>query len=245
MYLSPRFPREAVVQRQVLEGVHAIVDLDYAAQMQGKIPIQVFIRLGNADVRFETYQGIDPNIAAELVLREKTKASQPMLAYPPSAYAHAYHQEAPPPTGYSNPYQHPAAAAAQLQPAPPAPDLSSVVGQLDNSSLQTLLASLQSSQGTHAQQAGYPGTVPHVGGMPAPQIDINALLGNLRNAAAGQPAMPAYGGVASYGSTTAYPQHASSTMSPTGATVGIMGVGGNDTAQQVQTIMEQLKRATQ
>ncbi|KAK4131398.1 hypothetical protein BT67DRAFT_427421 [Trichocladium antarcticum] len=186
MYINPRFPRDAVVQRQVVEGVHAIIDLDYTAQSQGKIPVQVFIRSGASSVRFELYQQIDPPVAAELVLREKS----------------------------------------QFQSA----------AHLDNNALQALLASLQKPQpGGH----GHPGMghqgIPPTHAPQAAQIDMNALLGNLRNAAAAQPvAAPSYGAAPAY-------------APPIAAAVPSAhhGFGGGDTAQQVQMIMDQLKRAAQ
>ncbi|KAK0611543.1 hypothetical protein B0T14DRAFT_500623 [Immersiella caudata] len=247
MFLSPRFPRDAVVQRQILEGVHAVIELDFAAQMQGKISIQVFKRLPNASVQFDQYLGLDPPIAAELVIREKSNSAQvaPAPTYPPSGYSHPPYppEVAPtvPPAGYNYSYPHAAAPPAQVPPAA-APDLSSLVGQIDNSALQAILASLNSSQAAPA----HPGAPPPAGGPQAPQIDINALLGNLRGAAAGQPMPPAgYGSAASYGAAPGYPQHGAGVVSPTnGASGG--GFGGGDAAQQtVQTIMEQLKRATQ
>ncbi|EAQ83264.1 hypothetical protein CHGG_09668 [Chaetomium globosum CBS 148.51] len=173
MYLNPRFPRETVLQRQVVEGVYAIVDLDYGAQTKGKIPVQVFIRSGGSSVRFELYQDVDPPIAAELVAREKSQSAA-HLAQPQASYA---------PTSLQNPQ----AGAAQT----------------------------------------YPG-VPVASAPQAAQIDMNALLGNLRNAAAAQPASPTYGAAPTYGvSVGAAPN----------------GYGGMDPAQQVQTIMDQLKRA--
>ncbi|KAL2163466.1 hypothetical protein VTH06DRAFT_5524 [Thermothelomyces fergusii] len=111
MYLNPRFPRETVVQRQVVEGVHAIVDLDYGAQAKGKIPIQVFIRSGGSSVRFELYQDIDPPIAAELVVREKSQSAA-HLGQPPAPYA--------PPNGYGHPPPAPAPAPPAGYPYPPA-----------------------------------------------------------------------------------------------------------------------------
>lgn len=262
MHLSPRFPREALVQRQVLEGVHGIMDLDYAAQAHGKVSIQVFSRPANQSVRFELYENIDPPIAAELVLREKSRAAAPPPpSYPPTNYGHAsYPPEAAPPVqpapGYGYPgYPHAAAPPQPAPaPAPAAPDLASVVGQLDNSALQALLASLQPAQGGPGTQSAAPpqhGFPPHgqnAAAGPASQIDINALLGNIRNVAAAQPPAPApgYGGVPTYGAAPppapAYLPHGAPAVSPTGiAPAGF----GNDTAQQVQTIMEQLKRATQ
>ncbi|KAL2151334.1 hypothetical protein VTH82DRAFT_6432 [Thermothelomyces myriococcoides] len=230
MYLNPRFPRETVVQRQVVEGVHAIVDLDYGAQAKGKIPIQVFIRSGGSSVRFELYQDIDPPIAAELVVREKSQSAahlgQPPAPYAPNGYGHPPPAQAPP-AGYPYPYPQHAVPPAQ-PPAAPAPDLASVVGNLDNSALQALLASLQTPQ-AGAPQTAYPGVAPAT--PQTPQIDVNALLNNLRSvAAAQQPPAPQ---PTSYGAGPAYAAPA--------AAPG--GYGGVDPAQQVQTIMEQLKRA--
>ena len=233
MYLNPRFPRETVLQRQVAEGVHGIVDLDYSAQAKGKIPIQLFIRSGGSSVRFELYQDVDPPVAAELVMREKSQSSAHLAPQQPpyqapNMYNHPAHQQ-PPPAGY--PYQqYPqhAMPPAQPQPAAAAPDLASMVGNLDNTALHALLASLQAPQQQGAPAA--PAHAAHQAPPPqaAPQIDMNALLGNLRNAAAVQQpaAVQGYGaGPGGYG-----------------APAGAGGYGGMDAAQQVQSIMEQLKR---
>lgn len=254
MYLNPRFPRDAVVQRQVVEGVHAIIDLDYAAQSQGKISIQVFMRSGGSSVRFELYQGIDPPIAAELVLREKSQSgahhaqARPPQQYPPTNYNQPYPPEAaPPPANY--PYQYPpqpsAPVAPPQPPAPAAPDLASMVGQLDNSALQALLASLQQNPQAAAAAAAAAGAQaqahhhamqPQQQQQPAAQIDMNALLGNLRSAAAAAP--PSYGSA---------PQgYAAPVGHAAGMPGGMTGGGGGiDTAHHVQTIIDQLKRAAQ
>ena len=64
MFLNPRFPRDAVIQRQVVEGVHAVAELDYRAQQLARIPLQVFDRsAGRNSVRFDQYQDLDPSIA--------------------------------------------------------------------------------------------------------------------------------------------------------------------------------------
>ncbi|KAL2268376.1 hypothetical protein VTJ83DRAFT_3222 [Remersonia thermophila] len=252
MYLNPRFPRETVVQRLAAEGVHGIVDLDYAAQAKGKIPIQVFNRSGGANVRFELYQDIDPPIAAELVIREKSQShAAPPPAQPPNPYAQP--PVAPyghPPAGYpAYPYPpHPAAAHPAQPPhaaAPPAsqpaqPDLANLVGSLDNQALSALLAQLQSSQAQPAASQGYPtaGAPPAAPAAPQqqPPIDMNALLGNLRSvAAAQQPQHQAQ-------QPGAYPPAAAPGYPSAGVAYGAPPV---DAAQQVQSIMEQLKRAAQ
>ncbi|KAK4100386.1 hypothetical protein N658DRAFT_101868 [Parathielavia hyrcaniae] len=245
MYLNPRFPRETVLQRQVVEGVHAIVDLDYGAQTKGKIPVQVFNRSGSSSVRFELYHDIDPPIAAELVMREKSQSGA-LLAHqlppaqhyaPPTAYGGSQHPHHQPAAAY-NPYPYPQQSVyppAQQQTQAPAAapaDLASMVGNLDNSALQALLASLQTPQATAAaQQSLYSGVPAAPASVRSPaaaqQIDMNALLGNLRSAAAATQPVAGYGAAVPAGGAGAY------------------GTGGGmvDPAQQVQSIMDQLKRA--
>ena len=234
MFLNPRFPREALVQRQVLEGVHAIIDLDYAAQTQNKVSIQVFKRAGGSSVRFEVYQDVDPPVAAELVVREKALSAPPQYHPPPqqpayavNPYGHPGYPVDPAAAVYAIPQyqqQHvPAHPAAQLQ----SPEFASMVGQLDNSALHTLIASLQSNQAAPAQQQQQR-QQPVMPQQPH-QVDIHALLGNLRTAAAAAaPAAPVYGAPA-----------------PDPAIYGAQGYGGGDATQHVQAIIEQLKRGAQ
>ena len=50
----PRVSMAAVVKRQILEGVQAVVKILRQSQVTGKIPLQVFDRRGGQDnVRFE------------------------------------------------------------------------------------------------------------------------------------------------------------------------------------------------
>ncbi|KAK0625276.1 hypothetical protein B0T17DRAFT_617389 [Bombardia bombarda] len=265
MHLNPRF-REHLVQQQVLEGVHAIIDLDLNAQMHNKISIQVFSRPAGGNVSFNLYQGLEPATAAELVLREKNQTAaqlaqaQARPVYPPNNYNNNPYHTAEAPAGY--PYQYaqaPAPPAQVQQQMAPAPDLASIVGNLDNPALQAFLASLQSNAGASAihQSAAHgltPVSMPPTTGPSAPQIDLNALLNNLRSAAAVPAAagpVAGYPGLANYGSAAAaYLPVGGNTMSPTagmpnGAAVGMMGGYGGDTAQHVQTIIDQLKRAAQ
>ncbi|KAK3689879.1 hypothetical protein B0T22DRAFT_376282 [Podospora appendiculata] len=249
MFLSPRFPREALVQRQVLEGVHAIIDLELTAQTKNKIPVQIFKRSGGASAQFELYQDLDPATAAALVEREKSQSAPQLIqsgpVYPTNNYAHPY------PTGPSNgyPYQYPQAASQAPPPAHPQPlggmpDVANWVGQLDNTGLQALLASLQTSQGVITNQGSHPsmsGNFQPPGAPQAAQIDINTLLGNLRNGAAAHTPMTGI----TYGSAQAYGQNGAAMPGIHNAPVGMAGYGGADTAQQVQTIIDQLKRATQ
>ncbi|KAH7382866.1 hypothetical protein BKA64DRAFT_582931 [Cadophora sp. MPI-SDFR-AT-0126] len=153
MFLSPRLPLQAVIRRQIIEGVHAVSKLDMRSQNQSKIPLQVFDRQGGANnVRFDEYQDLDPKIAAELVIRAKytpPQVPQPQ-PYGPPQYA---------PVQPS--YQQPA-------PVPATPNLASLVGQLDNATLQKLLGTLQpqQQQNNHAVAANS-------------SIDLAGLLGGL------------------------------------------------------------------
>lgn len=54
LLLSPRLSEEAVIRRQVLEGVQAVSRVTRMSQQTGKIPIRVFDRRGGVDnVRFD------------------------------------------------------------------------------------------------------------------------------------------------------------------------------------------------
>lgn len=55
--MSPRLPEAAVVRRQIIEGVLAIVRLDTGALTKGKVNVQVFDRRGGAgNVQFNGKQ---------------------------------------------------------------------------------------------------------------------------------------------------------------------------------------------
>ena len=63
----PRVSLAAVVKRQVLEGVQAVVKILRQSQVTGKIPLQVFDRRGGVDnVRFEG--NFVPNLCKQLLL---------------------------------------------------------------------------------------------------------------------------------------------------------------------------------
>ncbi|KAB8292974.1 hypothetical protein EYC80_007338 [Monilinia laxa] len=207
MFLSPRLPLQAVVRRQILEGVIAVSQLDVRSQNASKIPLQVFDRSGgiNAAVRFDEYQDLEPKIAAELVVRAKSIAQRPQ--YPPN----------PAPV-----YQAPAVTAQ------PNPNIAKIMGQLDNSTLQKLLGTLNSMP----QQQNAPAVATNSA------VDLVSLLGGLApQQQAPQPtyqqpipqaAADPYG---SYKNNVAYGQPAAQQ-------------NGQD-AQQVQAIMAQLARYRQ
>lgn len=235
MYLHPRIPKESVIQRQAAEGVHAVVDLDLRAQNLGKIPVQAYDRSGGAaNVRFDQYVDLEPQTAAEVILRAKASGAAA------ANYAQPYSN------GYNNPYggqpaqqphpsafpagHHPGQYPPQQAPANPV-DVASLMGQLDPASLQRLLASVQANP-----QGGFPGALPQPGSNAAApvnqQFDIQAILGSLGgNAAAAQ-------------------QHSATQPPPYGIPYGAQPSNGAapsnaDTNSQVQNIMAQLARYRQ
>ncbi|KAM0324822.1 hypothetical protein ACHAQA_007788 [Verticillium albo-atrum] len=92
MFLHPNMPRDAVIQRQVVEGVHAVVDLDIRANTTGRFSVRVFDRSQGGNTRFDEYQELEPHVAAELVVRARA-----LTAAPPS-----YHAQPPAPVPRNN-----------------------------------------------------------------------------------------------------------------------------------------------
>lgn len=240
MFLNPRFPRDQVIQRQVLEGVHAVVELDMRAQTTAKIPLQVFDRSAGNNVRFDQYQELDPPIAAQLVLRAKgSVASQPTYppqpSYPPQPYG------APAPYGA---YQQPPTPAQQYPAPAAAPDLTAIMAQLtqmgnvDSATLQTIISTIQQSQPQTPAPAVHPAHQMGAPAAPSAGVDLNALIGNLTAASAtntppamGLPGMPGY-------PAPAYPQAPRGPAMPPAA-------GSSDPARDVQNIMDTLARIRQ
>ncbi|KAI8627262.1 hypothetical protein F5Y19DRAFT_183569 [Xylariaceae sp. FL1651] len=218
MFLNPQFPRDAVIQRQVLEGVHAVAELDFRAQQLGKIPLQVFDRsAGYNNVRYDQYQDLDPPIAAQLVSRAKSQSQLPST-YGGSQFAPA--QQYPPAQGhYMPPYSN------QAYPSPIA--LNAGGGHLDPATIHKILGSVNGQQGSHGSQT----YMPPSGGAP---VDVNTLLATLGAAPKGQPPMggpPAHHGM---GYTHPPPPSAHSGAPHTG-----------ESARHVQDIMTQLARYRQ
>lgn len=248
MFISPRLPAEIVVKRQILEGVTAVVKLTRRSQDASRIPLQVFDRSRGADsVRYDDYENLDPNVAAEVVLREKAKvaaALQPQQPQQPQqpAYAQPSMQYTARPQ-----YQQPPQAA-------PAPNLANVVAQLDNATLQKLLGTLNAPL---PQQAPAPAPVPIpqqtlAAVRPDGQIDIASILGMLGNTqqpplqvqqqqphyAPQQQQQPQPNQTAQY----AAQQHLGSMLGNAGGVAAQQPQAG---AQDVQSIMAQLARFRQ
>ncbi|MCJ1475138.1 hypothetical protein MMC13_003798 [Lambiella insularis] len=138
----PGVSLEAVIKRQILEGVQAVVKLYRSAQFTGKIPLQLFDRTGGADnVRFEEYDELEARIAAELVIRAKASqsaiplSSQNQYAAAPQPYAAAPYAQAP------QPHQQAAATGGP-------PNIANLITSLDGPALQKLLGAMQQNPQT-------------------------------------------------------------------------------------------------
>ncbi|KAK4073883.1 hypothetical protein Trihar35433_3357 [Trichoderma harzianum] len=235
MYLHPRFPKDQVIQRQAAEGVHGVVDLDLRAQGMARIPVHSFDRSGGIhNVRFEQYVDLEPSTAAEVILRAKASGAanygQPYGGA--SGYPTQYGAQAPQPPhvaaypGMQQPGSYPP------QPAPSAADLASLIGQVDNNTLQRLLSTIQ------AGSAGVvPGGLAHGGAKPAAPaanapVDIQAILGSLNGGAAPQQHHPQM-------------QYGAPYAGQPSVGVAQQAAGTGDAAAQVQNIMAQLARYRQ
>ncbi|KAF9889176.1 hypothetical protein FE257_007665 [Aspergillus nanangensis] len=137
LVLGPRIPLNAAVQRQIIEGVLAVVRLARPNQFSRKIPLQVFDRTGGPDnVRFNEYPDVDPSIAAEIVLHA-TQALQ--RGVPPTPF--------PPNPTFGVPPLGPAPIPqASLPTLTNPPNIANLISTLDGPTLQSVLATLQQRQ---------------------------------------------------------------------------------------------------
>jgi nuclear polyadenylated RNA-binding protein 3 len=249
MFLHPNFPRESVIERQIMEGVHAVAELDVRAHSFGKIPLQVFDRsAGMNSVRFDQYQDLDPPVAAEVVVQAKAKTQQaqyqlgygPGSSYPPQYGGQpAYQPQVSPQTP-----NFPAAPPAGLPHQPTsAADIAGMVGQIDNATLQRLLANLQQPGPGHNPM---PNLQPSQAlnntavGVTNSQVDIQALLGSIKAGAPGGHPAPVNLQAAAYGAA----QYGLASPAPMGGSVPGAQGSSNDMAN-VQKIMSQLARYRQ
>ncbi len=170
MFLNPRFPRQAVVQRQVVEGVHAVTELTFHTQQTSKIPLQVFDRSAGRDkVRFDQYQDLDPSIAAQLVVRAKGESQAA-----PSYTSHSTYNNPPAygsypayPPAYSQPAQSPHMPPPyHNQQYPPA---NVAAGSMDNNTLHQILGSIHNQHST----SGY-----GIPSRPDGPADMNSFMTN-------------------------------------------------------------------
>ncbi|MCJ1389009.1 hypothetical protein MMC18_001862 [Xylographa bjoerkii] len=169
--ILPGVPLEAVVKRQILEGVQAIVKLYRTSQLTGKIPLQLFDRTGGADnVRFEEYDELEARIAAELVIRAKAKQITAAVPTPHNLYT------APSAPYSALPYTQAPQAPLPQQAVPNAgqPNIANLITSLDGPALQKLLGAMQQNPQTpQTPQQHMPLQ------SPAQNQDLSALLGNV------------------------------------------------------------------
>ncbi|RMZ90248.1 hypothetical protein DV736_g2525, partial [Chaetothyriales sp. CBS 134916] len=198
IWLSARLPLQAVVKRQILEGVQGVVKLIHHNQFTGKIPLQVFDRCaGASNVNFNEYVDLDVQVAADIVIHARQKergqihqspqAPQPPSPFgPPQAYARApvaqhpaqqFHVPIPPPYQQQRPPQAPnfqygyPPPPPQLYQQPLQPSQASPTAT-KSSNLQQLLENLRQTGEGAAQ--GQHATAPS-----ARQPDIGGLLSNI------------------------------------------------------------------
>ncbi|CAI6338964.1 unnamed protein product [Periconia digitata] len=142
LIMSPRLDESAVVQRQIVEGVLAVVRLDATALSKGKIDIQIFNRQhGISNVQFNNYVDLDPGTAAALVISAKQNSNQPVQP-PPMQNTYGQGYSAPHP-----PYIPPVSATAAH-----APNLSSIITSMDQTSLSQLLGAISGNQAAPGPQ---------------------------------------------------------------------------------------------
>lgn len=229
MFLHPRIPKDQIIQRQAVEGVHAVVDLDLRAQHLGKIPVQAFDRsAGASNVRYDQYVDLDPSIAAEVILRTKASSvpsygGQPYPTHGSGAggYDHPYGGHGQPPANSYN--GMPSYPTSSLRMGGQGPEVAGL--QLDPPMLNQLISTLQNGN------AG-PAAVRH-GGAPTQQ-DIQAILSTLGGTQAAQVPQQAPPGPPQY--PAAYPPQAAAPY---------QAPANGDSAAQVQNIMAQLARYRQ
>ncbi|PGH36053.1 hypothetical protein GX50_01065 [[Emmonsia] crescens] len=133
LILSPRISLTAVVRRQIIEGVLAIVKLSRSNQFSGKIPLQVFDRTGGIDnVKFNEYSELEFSVAAEVVLHARTIHLGSASKYP-STRVPGISQILPPPSQISRP--QPSLGSNN--------NITNLISNLDGPALQSLLGALQ------------------------------------------------------------------------------------------------------
>ncbi|KAL2421761.1 hypothetical protein ABEF95_005389 [Exophiala dermatitidis] len=155
IWLSPRLPLAAVVKRQIIEGVQAVVKLTQSNQYNSKIPLQVFDRTtGASNVNFNEYVDLDVPVAADIVLHARQKergmlpptpqnfppppnypqlpyGNQPPPQYPPQAhlpYGPAHHS--PPQLQYGQQPHYQPPLQTPVPPTTAAPNLQQLLANL-------------------------------------------------------------------------------------------------------------------
>ncbi|PWY92562.1 hypothetical protein BO70DRAFT_357687 [Aspergillus heteromorphus CBS 117.55] len=144
LVLGPRIPLNAAVQRQIQEGVLAVVRLSRPSQFSRKIPLQVFDRSAGADnIRSNEYPDVEPNIAAEIVFHAQSMqrgapsapfTSGPAFGVPPIPIPAVSVPQVP---------QVPQVPHASMPALANQPNIANLITSLDGPTLQSLLGVLQ------------------------------------------------------------------------------------------------------
>ncbi|PYH80008.1 hypothetical protein BO82DRAFT_287307 [Aspergillus uvarum CBS 121591] len=178
LVLGPRIPLSAAVQRQIQEGVLAIVRLSRPSQFSRKIPLQVFDRSGGPDnVRSNEYPDVEPSIAAEIVFHAQSVQRGGTHPFTPNP-------------AFGVPLPAPAASVPQapLPSVPTQPNIANLITSLDGPTLQSLLGVLQQQQQRPSTAPGAQQPFPHAASAPAAATPhTTADLASLLNAATRQP----------------------------------------------------------
>ncbi|EFQ97556.1 hypothetical protein MGYG_00597 [Nannizzia gypsea CBS 118893] len=243
LILSPRIRLSAVVRRQVMEGVLAIVRISRANQYSGKIPLQIFDRSGGmGNVRFNEYSELDLSLAAEVVVHARNSQKPNPIQLQPQLLPVALP---------SQPIQQPVPAQSEQA------AIASLLSNLDSSTLHTLLNSLNQQQQLQVQQAQqqqqqqarqfHPQPVPTTA-PPLNPTNLAALLGNLtRPGNANPPSIPTTTSqgnqFAPHPNTISHSNINLASLLPKGLDPGQNGQPPQPQANmQVQHIMEQLMK---
>lgn len=124
-WLNVRTPLPAVLKRQIVEGVQAVVELDAQVQSRSKIPLKVFNRVpGSTNVTWSEYADLDVSVAADVVInarRQERGNIQPPRPQFPAVYPSAQlpYQQPPPSNVWSPHAQFPPTPQSQTQPPTP------------------------------------------------------------------------------------------------------------------------------
>ncbi|KAG9247487.1 hypothetical protein BJ878DRAFT_492534 [Calycina marina] len=232
MMYNHRLPEDYLIRRQILDGVHAVSKLGMDSQNKSKMSVKIFERrIGSEEVTFNDYVDLDPNVVAELVSLTKERFED-VKATKRLADLYSSAQPEPQPRYESQPVQiyptQPNYQQSYQQQTQYQPDLSMLVTQLDNSSLQKLLGSLTTQQAPQQNTAAANNST---------SLDLASILGGLQPQQGQNPPQPA---VAPYVSAPPaaqqYNQYApqpSTTVSPNQE---------QEAVQQVQNIIAQLAR---
>ena len=181
----PRVSLAAVIKRQMVEGVQAVVKIFRKSQNTGKIPLQVFNRsLGIHNIQFDgnvllsnilrahahnflEYEDLQANVAAELVVRAKSThlAPAPAPTQYPSGPAYTTPQ-------YS--HQRQPAHPQQSVPGGAQANLANLITSLDGPSLQQLLGAMAKSPQTPTKPQQNPPAL-----HPGQSQGLASLLSNL------------------------------------------------------------------